>query len=398
MRKCLWLGAVLLTSTLCAQEIDDLYFTSKDRKKKKSSKSGWVTRESVRVEKPDYSVDQEVIEYYQNEANELRESYRVVENENDEAALEKQDAIYTNEFNSQGFAINQTNPQFSQNSGYALDEGDTDDVYNNTYGNNNVYNDPYDPWGWNNNYWAGNMFPFQNSYFVPSYHGWGVFPSVYASFNPFWRSGFWGPYFYDPFWGGGFYNSWWGYGGLGYGAFCPQPAILTNGETNAVAGRARVNGSRVSRGGVVLGNESSGNRTSSLNRNTLSTPVDDITGQNSSKQRRSIPNSKSLQTGTTNRTQVNGNTQFSNAQRQKSQTRQIYRSNNANSKHSRPSLFNTNQSNRSNFNNRSTTPSRSFNPNRGSQSFTPNRSASPGRGSSNRSGGSSNRSSGNRKK
>lgn len=407
MRVIILLLTVWLAGPLLAQETDDLYFTSRDRKKKKNKRDtpGWVSREQVTVEKPDYTVDEELVNYYREEAAKLREAYRVGEDTGQEV-VPADNAMLTEDFNAQGFAINQQNSHFSQvdsYNGYGYDSYAQDDMgYGNTQVNNYFYNDPYNPWAWNNNPWWAMQFPFQNSFFMPSYFGWGGMYMT-GGFNYLWpsmRFG-WGDPFWNPYWGTPFWDPFWSYNwGWGVG-YCPpfqQPIAYTpGGENNSTLRRERVNGARVSRGGVVVGNESASNRTATLNRSALSTPVDRIDQQNPAN--RSV--SRSSQSSVMNRsqnTQVNRN--FYN--RSAGSNRQVYQWNGRSNSSRSKSNWNTQRRNsRSNFFNRSSSGNRSFNTNRSSsptRSVTPSRSASPSRSGS-RSGGATNRSSsGNRKK
>lgn len=256
---------VTVATTGVAQEYDDMYFNSTDRKKaKKKAKQEQEALEFNAVEDytsglstvDDYSINEASVETYQEEAEQSLLQYQSPYNSTNPVTQASNPDFGGEELSFQYTSTIDTSLQEAYDQGYedGLAAGSTI-VNNNYYGQNgfgNAFYDPwfYDPWwGWNGGWnvtfgwgWGWNNWGWNNWRYDPwLYGGWG------------WNR----PFFRPVGWG---WNTW-GWNNWGWNNFyCPTPFYDNGGYYIAAntpskqAGRQIQNGPRVSRGGTNIDN------------------------------------------------------------------------------------------------------------------------------------------------
>ena len=250
-RSVILLAFFVTTSTAgVAQEYDDLYFNSSDREKIKREKHKEEILEFTGVnnlKRDDTDLNYTTVNSaYQAEHTVDRDQNNVNDNY----------LKYQSQYNSVNYSSSQRNSDsqgnasdltYSNNIQEAYDQGYEDGTASSTVINNYYGGDWRGRNVWNNRFYD----PFWDSWFYDPWWGWNR--GVNISFGWGWNS-----WRYDPW-----YRGWgWnrpivrGWNGI---AYCPAP-VYTSGVYVAEVNRGRqtVRGSRVSRGGAIVDNGSSG--------------------------------------------------------------------------------------------------------------------------------------------
>ncbi len=263
---------LMVTLPALGQEYDDLYFSSKDRKKSEEPK---VT-ESLNVYQA-YTANNYTDEYSTNKVNpEYIARYQASKDYSSDSEYASSDDNAS--YSQPSFSNISYYPEEQQYADYESQNAPT--VINNYYGNTGANN------GWNNNSWNNNGFydPWMNTSIMwsPFYNrarfsiGFG-----YGCYDP-WNSWAFGGNYYSGFWGNpvagmGFYDPWYYGGGWGYGSRWNRYGYAYNagfnnglyygGWSEGVSSSPRrdvVVGSRYSRGGSVVQGPRSGNSRTSV--------------------------------------------------------------------------------------------------------------------------------------
>lgn len=347
------LAAMCFAGSLMAQEIDDMYFNSKDRAKLNAAKA---EREA--------------------KATEEYASARKAKAQEADAADE---AINPTD----SYSARTTNPEFVSRENSEVAQSDNEDYFvtdyrNTTVNNLNQFNNNYSRWSnsswYNNNYYGSSMNGWNSPYYYNSYaNPWMspyYQPGWYGSMSYYWGSPYYGNSYYggyaDPFYnpygyGYGYnpycgYNSFygssfgWGWGG-GFGSYYywgGRPTVVIVNNNGGDGSRGPVYGKRADRGGMMTSYNHQG--TTSRNRQSAAT-------------RAYTPSSGSSSNGrvATTSTNTNRGTQaeyynrsWRTAARQYPNANTNYNNNSGNTNTGRSSNWGSNNNNSSNWNSNNT--------------------------------------------
>ena len=251
-------------------EVDDMYFTSKDRKELEASNKVFTENFTDDYEKP---LTQDQVEEY----SDVNYSSKTINPEyiakySSEGLTDEEEPLESGEYFDETYNLptstGGTNNYYQRNNYYGGSSfGNPYSVWNNDpwfYGSPYSYR-PYRPYGY------GSRFSVSLGYTWGSRWGtsWPYSYYNYGYYDPFYRSRLysmrpyndWGYGFYDPWAFGNSYSYYGGSFGVGNGWYCPTYVAPTyfNSVDRRVAGRTVTRGPRVARGGPILtGN--SGNR------------------------------------------------------------------------------------------------------------------------------------------
>jgi len=263
-------AAMCFAGSLMAQEVDDMYFTRKDREKLNATKANETTyAASKRSQGSDDATtgDESINPTDTYSARNTNPEY-VSRSSSEQAATDNQDYYVTDYRNATATNLNKFNNNYNKwyNSSW----------YNNGYYGNSMYSGFNSPYYYNS---FGN--PWMSPYYQP---GWGSSLSFYYGspyynnygYNNYGYGGYYDP-FYSPYYGGG-YGSGFGMGyGMGYGSYYGgygwnsmammgsyyywggRPTVVVVNNNSGDSYRGPVYGKRADRGGMMTTYNHQGN-------------------------------------------------------------------------------------------------------------------------------------------